>query len=134
MKVVVIGCGWVGIKLIETLASAMDEITVVDKHGAALARLADTCSSCRTVVGHGADEKVLLQAGIQEADALAAVTDDDCINIMAAMMAKERFGVKKVVARIYNPELAEIFQKFGIEVICPTDLGVEQIREAISRV
>lgn len=73
----------------------------------------------------------LKKAGIESCDVVCAVTDDDNTNIMVSQLAKEVYGVKKVVSRILDPERGDIFAHFGLETVCPTKLTVEAICSAI---
>jgi trk system potassium uptake protein TrkA len=83
------------------------------------------------VLGLGIDEDVLRQAGIEEADAFAAVTDSDYTNIMACLMAKEIFRVPRVIARISEPKREKIFHQLGLETICPSILGAQSVFELL---
>jgi trk system potassium uptake protein TrkA len=83
------------------------------------------------VTGVPIDQDVLKQAGVESADAFAAVTPDDNVNIMACQVAKEIFKVPRVIARIYNPEREQVFHHFGLDTICPTNLTVDVIRSKI---
>lgn len=79
------------------------------------------------MIGNAIDEDVLKQAGIEHAGAFAAVTQDDNSNIMAAQIAKEIFGVPKVVCRIYDPWREETYHDLGLDTICPTTLAAHKI-------
>ncbi|MCL5985537.1 MAG: TrkA family potassium uptake protein [Actinobacteria bacterium] len=131
MKVIVVGSGWVGQQLIDNLLQKEDmEVVVIDNDPMNLNFFVGR-ENCRTVLGHGTDEVVLKLARIEEVDAFAAVTNDDCINIMASLIAKDIYNIKNVVARVYDPELSDIFFNFGLRTICPTTLGASQIKDAL---
>jgi trk system potassium uptake protein TrkA len=128
---VVIGCGRVGSLLATTLSGEGHDVVVIDRDGGAFASLGSEFNG-ETVVGTGIDEDILRRAGIDEADACAAVTNDDNTNIMAAQVAKHIFQVPKVVARIYEPAREDTYHQLGLETISTTHLGVTVIRNLIT--
>ena len=83
------------------------------------------------MVGNGIDHDVLVKAGIERADAFAAVTQGDNRNIMASQIAKHIFKVPHVVTRIYDPERAETYEKLGVHTICPTIEGAKHIERVL---
>lgn len=83
------------------------------------------------VVGNGTDAEVLRRAGIEHADGFVAVTEGDNRNIMAAQIAKHVFKVPHVVARIYDPERADAYEKLGLHTICPTIEGAKHIQRML---
>ena len=83
------------------------------------------------VVGNGTDAEVLRRAGIEDADGFVAVTEGDNRNIMASQIAKHVFKVPRVVARIYDPERAEAYEKLGLHTICPTIDGANKIEKTL---
>jgi trk system potassium uptake protein len=130
MRVVILGCGRVGAYLARTMEADGHEITVIDQNNAAFKRLQPGFKG-NLVLGTGIDEDVLRQAGIEQAEAFLAVTNGDNTNVMAAQVAKEIFGVPRVVCRIYDPLREEIYRAVGLETICPTVLGAKRIREIL---
>lgn len=126
MNVVIVGCGRVGAALAAMLDRGGHAVAVVDQNSQAFGRLPDGFRG-QTVVGTGIDEDVLRRAGIERADAFAAVMTADNRNIMAAQVAQHVFGVAKVVCRIYDPLREETYRDLGLETICPTKIGAEQI-------
>lgn len=147
MKVIVVGCGRVGSYLAGFLRDRGSQVTVVDKNPGAFRRLGEefvdaeageevgagsdrvllTQRGIRCVLGLAIDEDVLRTAGIEGAEALTAVTDDDYTNIMAGLMAREMYRVPRVIARITDPRREQIFHEMGLETICPTTLGARSI-------
>ena len=113
MHVVVIGCGRVGSELAGALELAEHTVSVIDKNGRAFRRLPADFKG-RTVVGFGFDRDHLAEAGIDEAGAFASVTNGDNSNILCARIARETYGIERVVARIYDPRRALIYQRLGI--------------------
>jgi trk system potassium uptake protein TrkA len=86
----------------------------------------------RTVQGIGFDREVLIQAGVEEADAFAATSPSDNANIIAARIARNIFHVPRVIARLYDPRRAEIYQRLGLLTISSTAWGAERIRELLT--
>lgn len=130
MRVIIIGCGRMGSGLAQTLTLRGHSVTVVDKDPAALERLGPSFKG-RTVVGIGFDRDVLVQAGIERADGLAAVTSSDEANVVAARMASQVFRVPKVVARLYDPRKAEIYNRLGLQTINTTSWGINRIADLL---
>ena len=131
MNIVIVGCGDVGAELAKLLAMDDHNVTVVDKDSSAFRRLG-TGFNGATVTGVGIDIDVLTNAGLERADALAAVTSEDNVNIMVTQIARQIFKVKRVVARIYDISREHVYREFGLETVCPTSLGVEQLRSAVT--
>jgi trk system potassium uptake protein TrkA len=128
MHVVIVGCGRVGATLAMMLDRAGHSVAIVDQLDTAFQRLPKEFSG-QTILGTGIDEDVLRKAGIEHADAFAAVMTADNRNIMAAQVAKHIFGVKKVVCRIYDPLREETYRELGLETICPTTIGARMIAQ-----
>lgn len=126
MRVILIGCGRVGSELTIQLGRAGHDVTIIDKRPSAFDRLPPGFNG-RTMVGLGFDRDVLKEAGIKEADAFVAVTNGDNSNIVSARVAREYFHVPKVIARIYDPRRAEIYEKLNIPTVATTTWGVKQI-------
>ena len=116
MYVVVMGCGRVGSSLARALARIDHEVTVIDRDPSAFLRLGQD-SPCERITGVGFDRDVLIRAGIERADAFAAVSSGDNSNIIAARVARETFGVERVVARIYDAKRAAVYERLGIPTI-----------------
>lgn len=130
MHIIIIGCGKVGSKFARVLSSEGHDVVIIDNDRENFVMLGHDFNGI-TISGHPIDQDVLKQAGIEVADAFAAVTPDDNVNIMACQVAKEIFKVKRVIARIYNPEREYVFHHFGLETICPTNITVDVIRAII---
>jgi trk system potassium uptake protein len=116
VKVIIGGCGRVGSQLASSLVSSGHEVTVIDKNAAAFRRLGDAFEGS-VVRGFVFDRATLEQSGVRTAQAFVAVTNGDNSNIVSARTVKERFGVERVVARIYDPKRAEIYERLGITTI-----------------
>jgi trk system potassium uptake protein TrkA len=116
MHVIVVGCGRVGSEVALSLASTEHDVVVIDRRLEAFRRLGDGFAGT-TMVGVGFDRDVLTAAGITPDCAVAAVTSGDNSNILIARVARETFGVKHVVARIYDPRRASIYERLGIATV-----------------
>ncbi|GIU84564.1 MAG: Trk system potassium uptake protein TrkA [Acidimicrobiales bacterium] len=126
MHYVVVGCGRVGSMLASQLDDMGHSVAVVDRDPSAFRRLRAGFGGLR-IEGVGFDRSVLRAAGIEEAAALAAVTNGDNSNIVAARVAKEEFGVEKVVARIYDPRRAAIYERMGVTTVPTATWTTEQV-------
>jgi trk system potassium uptake protein TrkA len=131
MQVIVIGCGKVGSNLAFKLYQNGHDVVIVDSESDAFTML-DPDFNGITITGVPIDQDVLKQAGIETADALAAVTKDDNINIMVCQVAREIFNIPRVIARIYNPEREHVFHQFGLETICPTNMTVDAVMDLLA--
>ncbi len=116
MHVVIMGCGRVGASLAAALHRLDHTVAVVDKDSRAFHRLGKHFQGMQ-VVGNGIDREVLGEAAIEQAAAFAAVSNGDNSNIVSARVARETFGVEHVVARIYDPKRAEVYQRLGIPTV-----------------
>jgi trk system potassium uptake protein TrkA len=131
MKVIIMGCGRVGEQVARLMAVEGHEVVVIDNDPQALARLGPQFKG-RTVEGVGFARQTLVAAGIEQADAFAATSSSDDANIVAARLARYVFHVPRVVARLFDPRRAEIYQRLGLVTISPTTWGAERIRELFS--
>ena len=126
MHVIVVGCGRVGSELAIALERDGHSVSVIDKNRNAFRRLPERWTG-RAVVGFGFDRDHLEQAGIHEASALAAVTSGDNTNILTARIARETFEIASVVARIYDPRRAVIYQRLGIPTVATVSWTTDQV-------
>ncbi len=126
MHVVVVGCGRVGSELAGALQIGGHSVAVVDKKERAFGRLGADFNG-QTVVGFGFDRDHLAQAGIDRAGAFASVTNGDNSNILCARIARESYGIERVVARIYDPRRALIYQRLGIPTVATVAWTTDQV-------
>jgi trk system potassium uptake protein len=126
VHVVVIGCGRVGTELAGSLNLAGHTVAVVDKNARAFRRLPSNFNG-RQVVGFGFDRDHLAEAGIEEAGAFASVTNGDNSNILCARIARETYDIERVVARIYDPRRALIYQRLGISTVATVAWTTDQV-------
>ena len=116
MHIVIMGCGRVGSTLAQSLESRGHSVSIIDQNPDAFRRLGPEFAGV-TVTGNGFDRDVLIEAGIERADAFAAVSSGDNSNIISARVARETFGVTRVVARIYDQRRAEVYERLGIPTV-----------------
>ncbi len=116
LHIVIMGCGRVGSLLATRLLEGGHSVAVIDRDADAFRRLGDDFAGSR-VVGVGFDPDILRSAGIEKAEAFAAVSSGDNSNIIAARVARETFAVANVVARIYDPGRVEVYQRLGIPTV-----------------
>lgn len=128
MNLLVVGCGRVGVKLVQTMQRLGHDVSVVEENPDFLARLSELNPpfTGNAVRGVCIDVDVLRSAGIEACDAVAAVTQDDNINVMVAQIAGAVFGVKNVIARVTDPSAKEVFsERFGLRTVCGTNLTAD---------
>jgi trk system potassium uptake protein len=130
MMILIVGCGRVGAGLAKALLERGHSVTVVDKDALAFEKLGEKFKG-QTVPGVGFDRDVLLKAGIQQADGLAAVTASDEANVVVARIARDIFHVPKVVARLFDVRQAEIYRRLGLQTITPTSWGINRIADLL---
>jgi trk system potassium uptake protein len=126
VHIVIMGCGRVGSTLAHILEDRDSSIAIIDRDPEAFRRLRSSFKGER-VTGIGFDRTVLIQAGIERADAFAAVSSGDNSNIIAARVARETFGVPRVAARIYDPRRAEVYERLGIPTVATVRWTADQM-------
>ena len=126
VHVVIVGCGRVGSSLARQLEESGHTVAVIDRKSDAFQRLGPDFKG-QTISGIGFDRDVLLSAGLERAEALAAVTNGDNSNILVARVARENFGIERVVARIYDPRRAAIYQRLGIATVATVSWTTERV-------
>ena len=124
------GCGRVGSTLARSLEDRDHDVSVIDSNPDAFRRLGPSFNGTK-VTGIGFDQNVLERAGIEKADAFAAVSSGDNSNIIAARVARESFGIQQVVARIYDPGRAEVYQRLGITTVATVKWTADQVLRRI---
>lgn len=130
MHIILVGCGRVGASLATALAADEHDVVVIDKDAASFESLGSAFNGM-TVAGTGIDIETLRRAGVEKADAFAAVTSLDNVNLMASQIAKRIFRVPKVIARVNDPRKRDVYDTFEVETIAPTDLGARQLQQMI---
>jgi trk/ktr system potassium uptake protein len=130
MKILIVGCGRTGSGLAKSMILRGHQVTVVDRDPASFENLGDQFKG-RTLVGVGFDRQVLISAGIQQADAMAAVMANDEANVVAARIGKMIFRIPRVVARLNDPRQAEIYRRLGLQTISPVEWGINRIADLL---
>jgi trk system potassium uptake protein TrkA len=130
VHVVIMGCGRVGAALSLQLAPLDHTLAVIDQDPTAFRRLGEDFPG-RTVHGIGFDRDTLIEAGIEQAGAFAAVSSGDNSNIIAARVARETFAVQRVVARIYDPKRAEVYERLGIPTVATVPWASTRLLKAV---
>jgi trk system potassium uptake protein TrkA len=130
VHVIVVGCGRVGSGLATALSGEGHTVAVIDRSARAFRRL-DADFAGERIVGSGFDRDDLERAGAVGADALAAVTSGDNTNILTVRIARETYLIPSVVARIYDPKRAEIYQRLGIPTVATVTWTIDQVRRRL---
>lgn len=127
MHIVIMGCGRVGVATTVELGKRGHSVAIIDKSASAFDKLPPGFEA-RTIVGQGFDRTVLEDAGIMEAGAFVAVSSGDNSNIVSARIAREHYHVDKVIARIYDPRRAEIYERLNIPTVASVRWAAQQIQ------
>jgi trk system potassium uptake protein TrkA len=130
MFAVIVGCGRLGSHIAIELSKAGNNVVVIDRNKDAFSLLSSDFSGFQ-VTGDAIDWEILKNARADEADVIAAVTDDDNVNIMVAQVAREIFGVRRVFARVGDPLKGETFSKTGLSVLSPTTVAAKAFEAEI---
>ena len=130
MYIIIAGCRKVGLNLANVLSQENHDVVIIDSDPKNFEPLGSGFNGV-TITGMPIDEDILRSAGIERADALAAVTSDDNMNVMVSQIARELYHVPIVITRVYDPERETVFNKMGLLTICPTTLAVEKIKDLL---
>ncbi len=130
MYFIIAGCMKIGASLAQMLSQENHDVVVIDSDPHNLEALGNGFNGV-VITGMPIDEDVLRSAGIEQADALAAVTRDDNMNVMVAQVAQNLFHVPKVITRLYSPDQELVFRQMGMTTICPTSMAVNKIKEML---
>src|SRR3954471_10713588 len=137
MFVLIVGCGRVGSSVARSMLREGHEVSCLDEDPEAHARLEVNLDRSwedtggQFTVGTGLEEEALTAAGIERADAFVASTDGDNTNIVIAQIAKRRFNVPKVIARILDPLRADWYERQGVHTICPTKVAIDMLEREV---
>jgi trk system potassium uptake protein len=126
VHIVIMGCGRVGSTVAHILEEHGHSVAVIDQDPDAFRKLSAGFKGSK-ITGIGFDRDVLIEAGIEHADAFAAVSSGDNSNVIAARVVRESFGVDRVVARIYDPRRAEVYQRLGIPTVATVRWTADQM-------
>ncbi|MDD3930628.1 MAG: TrkA family potassium uptake protein [Clostridiaceae bacterium] len=123
MQIVIVGCGKVGSLLASVLIDRGHDIVIVESDSQLLENVESL--DCIKITGVPIDRDVLRQAGIENADVLCTVTQNDNINIMVAQIAQTIFHVPRIITRVFNPHSRPVFENLGLDTVCSTELTVD---------
>ena len=130
MFIVIVGCGKVGVNTARSLIHLGHEVCVIDESPEALSLLGDGFPG-QFVIGQAIDWETLREARLADADAYVTATDGDNTNIVSAQIAREHFGVRCCVARVFDPLRADLFEQTGIRTVCPTKDAQDLLHDAV---
>ena len=130
MHIVIMGCGRVGAALAQNVVRLEHSVAIIDQDPLAFRRLGENFSA-KQITGVGFDRDTLISADIEHADAFAAVSSGDNSNIIAARVARETFGVQRVVARIYDPKRAEVYERLGIPTVATVPWTANRLLKSV---
>ncbi|MCK8825047.1 potassium channel family protein [Fuchsiella alkaliacetigena] len=130
MYILIVGCGKAGSYLANSLSKKGEEVVVIDKKESAFNNLTSEFTGF-TLLGDATEFEILEEAKIEQADVVVATTTNDNVNSMIAQIAKEIFGISKVLARVFAPRREEIYRQMEIDTVCPTTLSVMEFERAI---
>jgi trk system potassium uptake protein len=126
VHIVIMGCGRVGSTIAHILEDQNHSVAVIDQDPDAFRKLSASFKGSK-ITGIGFDRDVLIEAGIEHADAFAAVSSGDNSNVISARVVRESFGIERVVARIYDPRRAEVYQRLGIPTVATVRWTADQM-------
>lgn len=131
MHIIIVGCGRLGSGLARELFLKGTEVTVIDNDAARFSALGKKFSG-KTLTGFCFDKELLEEAMIDRADALVSCTESDQVNALVARIARNVYSVPRVIARLYDPRKASIYQALGIQTISTTSWGIQRAKEILS--
>lgn len=132
MHIIIVGCGKVGSNLAKELSVNNHDVVVIDSDPDKFTQLGSGFNG-KTILGVPIDEDILLEAGIEKADAVAAVSPDENMNIMVSQIAKEIFHVPRVIPRVYDPDRDIFFQQLGLNTMCLTGIAVAHVKKILEQ-
>ena len=132
MHIVIIGCGKLGSNLAKELSDEGNDICIIDRNGDKLNTLGSGFNGQR-IKGIEFDSDKLIEAGVNQADALLAVTSDDNINITVSLIAERIFHVPNIIARVNDPQKNDIYNQLGINTINPIQYEIEMLKKKIRK-
>jgi len=131
MYIIIVGGGRLGYYLSKALLDEGHEILVIEKDAATVEHIEEELGSI-CMQGDGCEAAVLDEAGTERANLFIAVTDQDEDNLVACQVAKYKFNVPRIIARIGNPKNEILFKKLGIDVtVSTTNLILEHIEQEL---
>ncbi|MFQ5860178.1 MAG: potassium channel family protein [Dehalococcoidia bacterium] len=126
MRVLVMGCGKVGVLVAQSLAQEGHNVTVIDE-GPELLTSLPSDTSVEAIVADGTSEADLRKAGIEVVEAFIAASESDNANAMAAQTARHLFHVPNVICIVGDPVRYEMYRQMGLEAVCPTLVVLDMV-------
>lgn len=127
---IIVGCGRLGANLANALSDAQGNVLIMDLHKDSFRKLSPSFGGL-TVTADATDLDALQEAGMEKADTVIVVTNNDNVNVMVAQLARELFKVREVIARLYDPERECVYREFGIQTVCPAVLSMKEIEKIL---
>jgi trk system potassium uptake protein TrkA len=132
LTILIVGCGRLGSALAQSCSRAGHGVVVVDRSADALEELSSASFGGFLQQGDAAEPGVLVAAGVERADVVIAATQDDNVNLLVAQVARAHFGVRRVIARVFDPRRQAIYRELELETVCPTSLALEALLQRVS--
>lgn len=127
---IIVGCGRLGANLANALSDAQGNVLIMDLHKDSFRKLSPSFGGL-AVTADATDLDALQEAGMEKADTVIVVTNNDNVNVMVALLAREIFKVREVIARLYDPERECVYREFGIQTVCPAVLSMKEIEKIL---
>lgn len=127
LYVIVVGCGRLGSAVALRCSLAGHRVVVIDRSAAALETLTRASFGGFTHEGDAAEPATLVHAGVERADLVIAATQNDNVNLLVAQVARAHFGVRRVIARVFDPRRQAVYKQLELETVCPTSLAIEEL-------
>ena len=132
MRIVILGCGRLGSRLVNQLAKEGHQLVILDENEAKFKNIEDK-QPVQRITGNVFNEEILAKAFSEKADVFIPVTGKDNVNIMIAQIVQKKFLVPRVIVRIFDPLLAEVYKGYGLETVCPTNFALDAMLNLVSK-
>ena len=132
MRIVILGCGRLGSRLVNQLAKQGHQLVIVDQNEAKFRNIEDK-QPVQRITGNVFNEEILAKAFSEKADIFIPVTGKDNVNIMIAQVVHKKFKVPRVLVRIFDPLLAEVYKGYGLETVCPTNFALDVMLKLVTK-
>ena len=129
--ILVLGSTRLGARLVKALRAASQEVTIVERNRRYLEQYLSDDHGATVVLGSPTDPDVLQQAGVERADIICVANRDDALNVLLADLLRARFPAKRILVRLDDPVLTQVFREGGYEVVSPLDLAVTAFTHSI---
>jgi len=132
MRIVILGCGRLGSRLVNQLAKQGHQLVILDENEAKFKNIEDK-QPVQRITGNVFNEEILTKAFSEKADVFIPVTGKDNVNIMIAQIVQKKFQVPRVIVRIFDPLLAEVYKGYNLETVCPTNFALDAMLNLVSK-